>query len=106
MKLPKSMLPILSLAGVLVVQTSLADDFYAYPYSGFSLQIYSGSPGYYYPPHHHHHHHHYYHHFHPKHQHGHWHPRHFDDYDYTPPRYPPGYYYPGLNINWRRFRCD
>lgn len=78
--------------------TGLADPgFSYYPNSGFSIQIYSG-PGYY--RHHHHHH------YHPRpwhgYHHGHWRPFGF----YAPPRYRYGYYPPGLNINWRRYRCD
>ncbi len=77
-----------------------------HPHLGFSLQIYSAGPRYYYPPpypYYHYHHHYYY----PKYWHGH--RRHFGspgpDY-YAPPRYQYGYYPPGLNINWRRYRCD
>lgn len=112
---PKNLLPILFLAGAFVVETGYA----SHPYSNLSIQIYSSDRGY--RPHHHH--------YHPKPWHKHWRPRRFEYgyyyYDYTPPRYPrgyyypgmnyrpfyapprypPGYYYPGLNIDWR-LRCD
>lgn len=105
-RLRQSIAAILLLAGALTARTGLADaafGYAGYPYSGFSIQIYSGGPGGYvhYPRHHHHHHHHYWH--------GHGHHRHFGfprHAYYPPPRYPYGYYPPGLNINWRGYRCD
>ncbi len=107
-RLRQSIIAILLLAGALTARTGLADaafGYAGYPYSGLSIQIYSGGLGRHahYPRHHHHHHHHHY--YYPRH----WRPQYFGfpGYGYyAPPRYPYGYYPPGLNINWRRYRCD
>lgn len=105
-RLRQSIIAILLLAGTLTARTSLADAAFGYaghPYPGFSIQIYSASPGYYYPHRHHrhrHHHHHYPRFWHAPAHHFYWHGYH------APPRYSYSYYPPGLNMNWRRFRCD
>lgn len=106
MRLINGILAILFLVGTLAVRTGHA----SYPYSGFSIQIYSGGPRYYPPPRHHYHYHYYY----PRHWHGHGHFKHGhghfgfprSDYYSSPPRYRYGYYPPGLNVNWRNYRCD
>ncbi|GAB6067787.1 hypothetical protein JCM13664_11060 [Methylothermus subterraneus] len=90
----KTVLIALFLAGAFAARSGQA----SHP-PGFSLQIYS-APGYFrLHPHHPH--------YYPRYWHDHGHRRfRFPGPDYYAPRYRYGYYPPGLNINWRRFRCD